>query len=135
MDMMKADVEKESQESEFAEKDAQGEYEQMVKDAAAKRATDSKDIAQKESVKAEQETELIKTKDTKVVRTKELMATKEYISELHADCDFLLEKYQMRKEARANEIDALKKAVAVLSGADFSLVQVGRRAAVKQLRL
>merc|ERR1719345_643273 len=72
MDMMKADVEKESQESEFAEKDAQGEYEQMVKDAAAKRATDSKDIAQKESVKAEQETELVKTKDAKVVETKEL---------------------------------------------------------------
>merc|ERR1719272_2524952 len=127
MDMMKADVEKESQESEFAEKDAQGEYGQMVKDAAAKRATDSKDIAQKESVKAEQESELVKTKD--------LMATKEYISEIHADCDFLLEKYEMRKEARANEIDALKKAVAVLSGADFSLVQVGRRAAVRQLRL
>jgi len=135
MDMMKADVEKESQESEFAEKDAQGEYEQMVKDAAAKRATDSKDIAAKESVKAEQETELVKTKDAKVVETKELMATKEYISEIHADCDFLLEKYEMRKEARANEIDALKKAVAVLSGADFSLVQVGRRAAVRQLPL
>merc|ERR1719272_873968 len=68
MDMMKADVEKETQESEFAEKDAQGEYEQMVKDAAAKRATDSKAIAQKESVKAEQETELVKTKDAAAKR-------------------------------------------------------------------
>jgi len=49
------------------------------------------------------------------------MATKEYISELHADCDWLLEKYDIRKEARAGEIEALKKAVAVLSGADYSL--------------
>merc|ERR1719213_1596336 len=39
MDMMKADVEKEMQENEFAEKDAQAEYEAMVEDAA-KRARD-----------------------------------------------------------------------------------------------
>jgi len=126
MDMMKKDVEKESQESEFQEKDAQGEYEQMVKDAAAKRASDTKSIAEKVSAKAELEDTLIKTQDSKKVETKELMATKEWISELHADCDWLLEKYDMRKEARANEIDALKKAVAVLSGADYSLVQTGR---------
>ena len=31
---------------------------------------------------------------------------------------------QVRKEARAGEIDALKKAKAVLSGADYSLLQV-----------
>merc|ERR1719388_633597 len=119
--MMKADLDKEIQEAEFAEKDAQGEYEQMVKDAAAKRAADSKTIEEKESLKAELETELVKTEDTKKVTTSELMATKEYISELHADCDWLLEKYDIRKEARTNEIEALKKAVAVLSGADYSL--------------
>merc|ERR1719386_447012 len=121
MDMMKADVEKETQESEFQEKDAQAEYEQMVKDAAAKRAADTKTIAQKESQKAEHEAVLVKTEDAKKVETQELMATKEWISELHADCDWLLEKYDIRKEARENEIDALKKAVAVLSGADYSL--------------
>jgi hypothetical protein len=125
MDMMKADVEKETQESEFQEKDAQGEYEQMVLDAAAKRTADKKSIEEKEAQKAGLEEELIKTKAAKKVEVSELMATKEYISELHADCDWLLEKYEIRKEARANEIDALKKAVAVLSGADYSLIQVG----------
>jgi vacuolar-type H+-ATPase subunit I/STV1 len=127
MDMMKADVEKETQEAEFAEKDAQGEYEQMVKDAAAKRAGDKKTIEEKLSIKAEQEEELIKNQDAEKVQKNELMATKEYISELHADCDWLLENFEARKEARANEIDALKKAVAVLQGADYSLVQVGRK--------
>jgi len=121
MDMMKAEVEKEMQEAEFAEKDAQAEYETMVKDAAAKRAADSKSIAEKEAAKAGLEGDLVKTKDEKKAKTSELMATNEYISELHADCDWLLEKYDMRKEARAGEIDALKKAVAVLSGADYSL--------------
>merc|ERR1719217_2004002 len=43
MDMLKADLEKEIQEM-----DAQAEYEDMVKDAAAKRAADLKSIAEKE---------------------------------------------------------------------------------------
>jgi len=131
MDTMKADVVKETQEAEFAEKDAQGEYEQMVKDAASKRAGDKKTIEEKLSIKAEQEAELIKNEDAEKVEKAELMATKEYIGELHADCDWLLENFDARKEARANEIDALKKAVAVLQGADYSLVQVGRSAVRK----
>jgi len=122
MDMMKADLEKSMQEMEFAEKDAQAEYETMVKDAAAKRAADSKSIAEKEAAKAEVEAEVIANEDKKKAETDELMATKQYISELHADCDWLIENYEMRKEARANEVDALKKAKAVLSGADYSML-------------
>jgi len=127
MDMMKADVEKETQEAEFQEKDAQAEYEQMVTDAAAKRTADKKSIEEKAAQKAALEDTFIKTKAAKKVEVSELMATNEYISELHADCDWLLEKYDIRKEARTNEIEALKKAVAVLSGADYSLIQVGHK--------
>merc|ERR1719378_773044 len=121
MDMLKADLDKEIQEGKLAESDAQAEYEQMVKDAAAKRAADSKSIAEKEAAKAGLEADMVATKDEKKAKTSELMATKEYISELHADCDWLLEKYDIRKEARAGEIEALRKAVAVLSGADYSM--------------
>jgi len=122
MDMIKADLEKETQEMEFAEKDAQAEYESMVKDAAAKRAADSKSIAEKESAKAELETQVIAHSDKKASETEVLMATKQYIAELHADCDWLIENFGTRKEARAAEVDALKNAKAVLSGADFSLL-------------
>ena len=38
--------------------------------------------------------------------------------------------YEVRKEARAGEIDAIKKAKAVLSGADYSLLQMSLRNAV-----
>merc|ERR1719460_3031204 len=106
--MIKAELEKEMQESEFTEKDAQGEYESMVKDAAAKRAADSKSVAEKEAAKAELEGQVIAHEDKKKVDTDELMATKQYISELHADCDWLIENYGTRKEARAAEADALK---------------------------
>merc|ERR1719375_2872607 len=72
MDMMKADLEKETQEMEFEEKDAQSEYEQMVKDAAAKRAADTKSIAEKEGAKAQLEGEVIAAEDTKKANTEEL---------------------------------------------------------------
>merc|ERR1719191_2727208 len=98
MDMIKADLEKEIQEMEFTEKDAQGEYESMVNDAAAKRAADSKSIA-------EMEAQVIAHTDKKSAESAELMATKQYIAELHADCDWLIENYGTRKEARANEVD------------------------------
>merc|ERR1719235_1716744 len=130
MDMMKADVEKDIQEIEFEEKDAQAEYEQMLTDAAEKRAEDSKSIEEKQGALAGVEDDIVKTKDAKEAEEAELMATKQYITEIHADCDFLIENYDTRKEARANEIDALKKAKAVLSGADYSMIQTGHRTAL-----
>jgi len=128
LDMMKADVAKETQEMEFQEKDSQHDYESMVNDAAAKRAADTTSIQEKTAAKADLEADLIRNGDQKKAEEAELMATKEYIQSLHGDCDWLLENYEMRKGARANEIDALKSAKAVLSGADFSLVQTGHKA-------
>merc|ERR1719453_2629012 len=123
MDGLKADLDKEITEMELEEKDAQGDYEAAMKDAAAKRATDSKAITEKEGSKAELEAECQKNKDAKKASESELMETEMYIMELHQDCDFLLENFDARKEARANEIDAMKKAKAVLSGADYSLLE------------
>jgi len=121
MDMIKADLEKEMQEGEFAEKDAQGEYEAMVKDAASKRAADTKSVYEKEAAKAELEAQVQAYEDKKAAESDELSATKEYIGELHADCDWLIENFATRKEARAAEESALKDAKAVLSGADYSM--------------
>merc|ERR1719272_1859116 len=109
---------------EVNEKNAQEEYEQMVTDAADKRAADSKSIEEKEAAKAQTEADLVKAGDAKAGAEDELMATKKYIADLHADCDWLLSNYGTRKEARAAEIDALKNAKAVLSGADYSLIQI-----------
>merc|ERR1719217_769856 len=113
-------VEKEEEEK----KNAQEEYEQMVKDAADKRAADTLSIEEKETAKAGSEADLVKFNEDKAGAEDELMATKEYIAQLHTECDWLLANFGTRKEARAAEIDALKNAKAVLSGADFSLVQI-----------
>merc|ERR1719441_61499 len=109
--------------AETDEKDAQADYEQMMKDSAAKRAEDSKTMTDKESAKAQTEGALEQHKSDKMSTVTELGETMKYIAGLHGECDWLLSNFETRKEARAGEIDALKKAKAVLSGADYSLVQ------------
>merc|ERR1719327_452928 len=123
MDMMIADLDKEIQEIEVEEKEAQKEYEQFMADSAEKRATDAKSIEDKESAKADLEAKLLKDGEEKAATMKEAMATHEYLADVHADCDWLLNNFEARKTARAGEIDAMTKAKAVLSGADYSLLQ------------
>merc|ERR1719245_1745796 len=98
----------------------------MMDDSAAKRTTDSKALTSKTSAKADMEAELQTHKERKAAGEKELMATLKYISSLHAECDWLLQYFDVRKEARAGEVDSLKRAKAVLNGADYSLLQRGQ---------
>merc|ERR1719327_2262576 len=126
IDMMIGDLTKEMTEAKTTEKNAQEDYEQSMKDSAEKRATDSKAIADKEKAKAQTEADLETATQEKGATTKTLMATLEYIQSLHAECDWLLQYFEVRKEARTGEIDSLKTAKSVLSGADFALLQTGR---------
>merc|ERR1711972_1037159 len=123
IDLLIKDLEKEITEAETDEKDGQVDYETMMKDSAAKRTTDSKALTEKGSAKADTQSELEAHSTAKADAGKELMATMKYLSTLHGECDWLLQYFDVRKEARAGEVDSLKKAKAVLSGADFSLLQ------------
>jgi len=123
IDSLVGDLEKEIQEMEFEEKDAQEDYEKFVEDSANKRATDSKSLTDKEAAKADAEANLIKLTDETKSKMTENMNVMESLKDFHLDCDWLLQNFDTRKEARTGEIDALKKAKAVLSGADFSLLQ------------
>jgi len=123
IDLLVKDLTKEMTEAETDEKDAQADYEQMMKDSAAKRATDSKSLTSKGAAKADMESELQQHKGSLAEGGKELMATMKYISSLHAECDWLLQYFDARQAARAGEVESLKQAKAVLSGADYSLLQ------------
>jgi len=123
IDLMINDLTKEMTEAKATEANAQADYEQTMKDSAEKRATDSKAMADKAKAKAELGAETEANTEEKAATTKTLMATHEYISSLHAECDWLLQYFEVRKEARTGEIDSLKTAKSVLSGADFSLIQ------------
>jgi len=123
IDLLIKDLDKELTEAETEEKDTQADYEQMMKDSAEKRSNDAKALENKDSAKADMEESLQKSKESQKAAGKELGATMQYISSLHAECDWLIQYFDVRKEARASEVDSLTKAKAVLSGADYSLVQ------------
>merc|ERR1719410_3208877 len=123
MDLLIKDLEKEMTEAQTSEKDAEADYLEMMSDAAAKRTADAKSLQEKGSAKADLEGSLQDHKGKRMDAAKELMATLKYIHSLHTECDWLIQNFDMRKEARTGEVDALKKAKAVLSGADFSLLQ------------
>merc|ERR1719197_606968 len=98
-----------------------------MKDSAEKRTTDSKALADKQKGKAELEADLEANSEEKAATSKTLMATLEHIQSLHAECDWLLQYFQVRKEARAGEVESLKTAKSVLSGADFALLETSHR--------
>merc|ERR1712176_120706 len=91
-------------------RDSQADYEKMMTDSAAKRAADSKLVSEKEAAKAETAASLEAHKETKVATMKELDGTVEMIKALHSDCDWLVEMFDVRKEARAGEVASLKNA-------------------------
>jgi len=124
IDLLVADLDKDIQTSEVEEKEAQSEYETFMADSSEKRALDSKAITDKEAAKAETKSQMESDKETKGSKTVEAMENAKYTGGLHEECDWLLKYFDTRQAARTGEIDALGKAKAVLSGADYSLVQV-----------
>jgi len=117
MDMMLGDLKTDHSDSEHAEEMAQKDYENLMSASQKTRATNAKSITEKESAKAEWSEKIENSKTSQASTTDALMKLNEYISGLHASCDFLIDNYSMRKEARANESEGLKNAKAVLSGA------------------
>merc|ERR1719281_246785 len=126
MDMMIGDIDKEMKEAEFEEKDSQKDYEKMMKDSAEKRAEDSKSITDKESALAQTEGELEQHKSDKMSTGKQLQETMMYTARLHGECDFLLQNFDARKQAREDELASLRDSEDTLQGADYSLLQSSR---------
>merc|ERR1719321_1174839 len=100
MDMLVQDLDKEIQEMEVEEKDAQAEYEEFIKTSAEKRAADAKSITEKEAAKAGLEAEIEKMTAEHKATVKEAMAKGEQIKDLHLECDWLLENFDVRRLSR-----------------------------------
>jgi len=133
IDLLIKDLATEMTEVEFNEKDGQADYGKFMSEAAARRAADSQAITEKEGAKADLEVRLQQETEEKASKTAEAMATDKTIADLHAECDWLTENFEVRKQARAAEVDSLKSAKAVLSGADYSLVQTKVRSNLRKV--
>merc|ERR1719456_1532851 len=112
-----ADLEKESL---AAEQDAQTAYENLITDSNASIKAKQEDIASKTELKGSKEGDLVSAEGDLKATNADLESLRGIANGLHMDCDFLLNNYDLRQEARDQEVESLKMAVAMLSGADFS---------------
>jgi len=119
MDMMVSELESDMKDAEYEEKTAQKDYSELMSTSQATRAQDSKSIIDKTASKAEVGQKLMLAKESKTASETDVGLIGQVIADLHVSCDFLLQNYDLRKEARTNEVESLKNAKAILSGANF----------------
>merc|ERR1719146_231692 len=119
MDMMVKELESDMKDAEYEEKTAQSDYQKLMSESEATRSAKTKAITSKDVTKAETEAQLGGLKESKTATDKDLSLVNGVIQDLHVSCDFLLQNFDLRKEARTNEVESLKNAKAILSGANF----------------
>merc|ERR1719409_2069654 len=119
MDSIVRDLENDVKDSEYVEKTAQNDYAELMADSQATRAQDSKSIVDKTAAKAEAEAKLTTGKESLASAQDSVRLAGQTIQDLHGTCDFIMQNHDLRKDARAKEMDSLKNAKAVLSGTNF----------------
>jgi len=119
MDMMVKEIETDMKDAAYEEKTSQADYAKLMEESQASRAANSKAIVTKAGSKAELESKLEASKEADAATATDLDLIAGTLGDLHMQCDFLLQNYDLRKEARTNEIESLKNAKAILSGANF----------------
>merc|ERR1719288_554838 len=102
-----------------SEEDAQKAYEDFVKETNASVEAKSKEIVDKSEQKAKAETDLVEAKEAKEAVLLELEQLSNYNAQLHQSCDFVQKNFDLRQTARDEEVEALRQAKAILSGAKF----------------
>jgi septal ring factor EnvC (AmiA/AmiB activator) len=119
MDMMVKEIATDMKDAEYEEKTSQSDYAKLMSESESTRTANSKGIVTKTASKAEVEAKLEAAKEGLTAVNTDLDLIASTLGDLHMQCDFLLQNYDLRKEARANEVESLKTAKAILSGADF----------------
>jgi len=119
MDMMIKEIETDMKDAAYEEKTSAADYAKLMGDSEETRAANSKGIITKTSSKAAMEAKLESSKEALTAVSTDLDLIAATLGDLHMQCDFLLQNYDLRKEARSNEVESLKTAKAILSGANF----------------
>jgi len=107
-----------------AEKSAQKAYEGFAADTTDSVAKKEAAIASKKAEKAKLKKTLTQTRKARKGAEKSLDSLAQTKAELHESCDFLLANFDARQAAREDEMDSVKKAKAILSGATFAEIQL-----------
>jgi len=101
------------------EKNAQKEYENIVKDLYASMEANKAAIAENSKHKDSTAGEQAETDGALLAKNDEISKLEETLSSVHAGCDYLLKYFDIRQSSRSQEMEAIAEAKAILSGASF----------------
>merc|ERR1719387_356708 len=102
-----------------AEEEAQKAYEDFTMETNGSIETKSKEIVEKSELKAKAEDDKVKAEENRDKVLLDLEQLSNENADLHKACDFVLKNFDIRQTARDQEVEALKQAKAILSGAKF----------------
>jgi septal ring factor EnvC (AmiA/AmiB activator) len=100
-----------------AETDAQKAYESYVKDTNKSIEEKTRSITEKTGEKADADADKVAAEEAKETAMNEAQQLANENADLHKSCDFTLKNFDIRQEARDQEVEALRQAKAILSGA------------------
>jgi len=103
-----------------AETDAQKAYEAVVKDTNASIEQKTRDITNKTGEKAKAEADKTAAEEGKDSALNEQQMNKNEEADLHKSCDFTMKNFDIRQASRDQEVEALRQAKSILSGAKFT---------------
>merc|ERR1719263_2524479 len=103
-----------------AEEDSQKAYEDFVQDTNDSVEGKKKDLAAKTRTKSKTEAEQLEREVDldHTMSALDQLATE--LGDIHRSCDFLMKNYEVRTAARDGEVEALKQAIALFSGAKMA---------------
>jgi hypothetical protein len=120
LSMIITDAEVAEKDLAMGEQKAQEDYAAFVKVTTGSIEADRASIQEKTAQIASNSATLSETEEAQMANNAELSELKDMLHAHHLDCDYLLKYFDVRQTARAEEIDAIKDAKAILSGANFS---------------
>merc|ERR1719420_1853201 len=114
MEQITHELEMDQKEATMEEQHAQKDYVRLMMDSQVSRAADLKAITDLENSKAVMEEKINDAKESRKMAFDELNNAHKFTSELHSSCDFVVENFELRSEARNNELESLKNAKAMM---------------------
>lgn len=106
--------------SKKAEGESQAAYETLIADSNAQIKSLQQEVVSKTQAKVDAEKDHRDAKADLAETMRELEGLAKYSAELHAECDYVLKNFDVRQQARREEIVALQQAKQILNGASLS---------------
>merc|ERR1719191_1906413 len=102
-----------------SENGEQAEYAKFVMAAKESIEADRASIREKQGQVAENQAAKSECEEAQLANDADLTKQIEIMKAHHLECDYLLKYFDVRQEARAEEMNAIGEAKAILSGADY----------------